>query len=188
MTPAEFEVFVTSLFKTMQTHGGIDDLEIKNHDVVQGVDGSYDFDATVRFKAAGLKFLVLVEAKMHKHPIKRELVQVLHQKQLSVGAQKAVLVSTAPFQNGALDFALVHGIALVTVTEGRFTYETRSSRRPPVPTRVEARTRWGLPDFVGHAYSNGDSSGSVAMTVISTEYPEYLFECLLPDPAVRTSR
>ena len=31
---------------------------------------------------------------MHKNPIKRETVQVLHQKLQSVGAQKGVLVST----------------------------------------------------------------------------------------------
>jgi hypothetical protein len=36
-----------------------------------------DFDATVRYQLAGMSFLVVVEAKLHKNPIKRELVQIL---------------------------------------------------------------------------------------------------------------
>jgi Restriction endonuclease len=56
--------------------------------VVEGRDGTYDFDATVRYELAGVAFLILVEAKLHKNPIKRETVQVLHQKLQSVGAQK----------------------------------------------------------------------------------------------------
>jgi hypothetical protein len=126
-----------------------------------------------------MEFLVLVEAKCHRNPIKRELVQVLHQKLQSVSAQKAVLVSTAPFQSGALEFALAHGIALVTVTEGRFTYGTRSVDQLPVSSRDEA-TAFGLPLFVGYGYSRSDCPGSVRVTVISPEYPEYLAEHLLP--------
>lgn len=180
ITPAEFETFVTSLFDAIEERGGITNLRIQNHEVVEGSDGSYDFDATVRYELAGMKFLVLVEAKLHKNPIKRETVQVLNQKLQSVGAQKGVLVSTAPFQTGALDFALTHGIALVTVTEGRFTYETKAASKTPAPTREQARERFGIPVFVGHGYSNGDDPGSVGVTVMSPEYPEYLVKHLLP--------
>jgi hypothetical protein len=81
---------------------------VKAHDVVEGVDGAYDFDATVRFSVQGLEFLVVVEAKFHKNPIKRELVQVLHAKAVSVGAQKAVLVAAAHFQRGAIEYAKTH--------------------------------------------------------------------------------
>jgi hypothetical protein len=179
ITPAEFEIFVTSLFKAIEADGTVTNLRIQNHEVIDGMDGCYDFDATVRYELAGMSFLVLVEAKCHKHPIKRELVQVLHQKLQSVGAQKAVLVSTAPFQQGALTFALAHGIALVTVTEGRFTFETKASTKPPSPTREQAMERLGLPTFVGHAYSAGDSPRSVRVTRMSPEHPEYLCEHLL---------
>jgi len=180
ITPTEFERFVTSLFDAIEEAGGIANLRIQNHEVVEGRDGTYDFDATVRYELAGMAFLILVEAKLHKNPIKRETVQVLHQKLQSVGAQKGVLVSTAPFQKGALDFALAHGIALVTVTEGRFTYETRAAAKPPTPTREEAQERFGVPVFVGHAYSNGDAPGSVGVTLMSPEFPEDLAEHLLP--------
>lgn len=180
ISPAEFENFVTSLFEGIEESGGVTNLRIQNHEVVRGVDGTYDFDATVRYDLAGLAFLILVEAKLHKNPIKRETVQVLHQKLQSVGAQKAVLVSTAPFQQGALNFALAHGIALVTVTEGRFTYETKAAAKHPALSREQARQRYGLPDFIGHVYSKGDKPGSVGVTVASPEFPEYLMEHLLP--------
>lgn len=179
LTPAEFEQFVTSLFDALKVSGAVVNLRVENHEVIRGVDGTYDFDATVRYELGGMDFLILVEAKRHKNPIKRETVQVLHQKLQSVGAHKAVLVSTAPFQQGALDFALVHGIALVTVTEGRFTYQARGSLPPPALSREQARAR-GIPTFVGHAYRRGDRPGSVGVTVVSPDYPEHLADHLLP--------
>lgn len=181
LAPAEFERFVTSLFEALERDGAIANLRIRNHEIIRGVDGTYDFDATVRYElAGGMRFLVLVEAKQHKNPIKRETVQVLHQKLLSVGAQKAVLVSSAPFQQGALQFALVHGIALVTVTEGRFTYQTRTAAPLAPLSREQAAQSFGLPTFVGHAYSAGRQPGSIGVALISPEYPEHLAKHLLP--------
>lgn len=179
LTPAEFEEFVTSLFDSLELSGAIANLRVETHEVIRGTDGTYDFDGTVRYELGGMDFLIVVEAKRHKNPIKRETVQVLHQKLQSVGAHKAVLVSTAPFQQGALDFALVHGIALVTVTEGRFTYKTRGAAPLPALSRERAQER-GIPAFVGHVYSRGDRPGSVGVTIVSTEFPEYLAEHFLP--------
>jgi restriction system protein len=88
--------------------------------------------------------------------------------------------ATSPFQSGALEFAKVHGIALVSVTEGRFTYETRAMEPAPVLTREEAAQRFGLPTFVGHAYGPDEDGRSTRITVISTKYPEYIMDCLLP--------
>jgi hypothetical protein len=186
MTPEEFEVFVTTLFDSASIH--IPGLAVQLHEIIQGTDGSFDFDATVRYQLAGLEFLVLVEAKLHKNPIKRGLVQELHSKLLSVGAHKAVMISTAPYQSGAMKFALIHGIALVTVTEGRFMYEQRhalppsslSPRSAPPPTREEA-AEWGTPTFVGHCYTPG-ANGGLATTLMSTECPEYVAELLLGVP------
>src|SRR4051794_5122992 len=117
MSPAEFEQFVVELLDSVT--GLVDGLSVVLHDKLEGTDGTYDFDATVRFGFGGLHFLVLVEAKRHKNPIKRELVQVLHDKLRSVGAQKAAMIATTSYQRGALDYAKTHGIALATVTEGR---------------------------------------------------------------------
>lgn len=65
-----------------------------------------------------------------------------------------------------------------TVTEGRFTSETRGALPPPELSREQARER-GIPTS-GHIYSRGDRPGSVGVTVVSPKYPRYLAEKLLP--------
>jgi hypothetical protein len=170
ITATEFEKFVAELLAA--TSPLLDDLKVTLHEVVPGVDGDYDFDITVRYELAGMTFLILVECKRHKNPIKRELVQVLHQKVQSVGGHKGVLISTAPYQRGALEFAKTHGIALVTVTEDRFAFQTRSASPAPIMNRQEAPESFGLSIFVGHSYSEGDDLGSTAVTTLLTERPE----------------
>jgi hypothetical protein len=176
ITPAEFEQFVVELLESVSP--SVDALEVKLHNKIQGVDGLYDFDATVRFELRGMRFLVLIEAKRHNNPIKRELVQVLHDKLRSVGAQKAAMIATAPYQSGAVEYAKTHGIALATVTEGRFTFETRSADAAPAISRKQAADRFGLPQFVGHAYLRGDEPTATRITLLSTEYPDYVAEAL----------
>ena len=177
ISPTEFEQFVVELLGTATDK--VEGLAVTLHDRVTGVDGTYDFDATVRFQLVGMAFLVVVEAKRLTHPIKRELVQVLHQKVQSVGAHKGVMFSTAPYQSGALDYAKVHGIALATVTEGRFTLETRGRDGGPALSREEALDHYGIPTFVAHAYSEGDEPGSTRVTLLSVEHPDYVTEEIL---------
>ena len=179
-TPGEFEEWVGEVLASVGPE--LDDLRVEVHERVSGIDGSYDFDATVRYRWAGLDFLVLVEAKRHANPIKRELVQALHSKIQSVGAHKGVMISTARFQRGALEFAKVHGIALVSVTEGRFTYETRALTPSPVLSRERALELFGLPTFVGFCYGPGDTPDSTSVTLISTDHPDYIRELLLAVP------
>src|SRR3954466_4172690 len=61
ITPAEFESFVAELFDSAATE--VEDFDVRVLDAIKGVDGSYVFDATVRFTVAGLRMLVVVEAK-----------------------------------------------------------------------------------------------------------------------------
>lgn len=180
ISPAEFEEFVVQLLRSADPTLG--NLVVTPHDKIASADGTYDFDATVRFEVAGMRFLVVVEAKRHKNPVKRELVQVLHQKVQSVGAHKGVMISTAPYQSGAVDFAMTHGIALATVTEGRFTFETKAVYSPPPMSRAEAFERFGIPTYVGHHYKPGDEPGSTNVTLLSPEYPEYVAEMLTGQP------
>lgn len=171
MTPAEFEKFVAKLFKATVRH--VDGLKVKLHDKVSTADGEYDFDATVRFRVAGMDLFVIVEAKHHKNAIKRELVQVLYQKVQSVGAHKGVLISTAGFQSGAVGFAEKHGIALVRVTESKLIYYSRDMLSSP-PTQ-DSYGFYAGPKFVGYTYEQ-DYAGSV---MVSTGTPEYVAEYLL---------
>jgi hypothetical protein len=60
MTPAEFEGFVDLI---RAANSDVSDLDIRLHDKITGNDGTYDFDATIRFKFDGMAFLLLVEAK-----------------------------------------------------------------------------------------------------------------------------
>lgn len=177
MTPTEFEEFVVGLFRA--TVPLVNDLRVTLHETVRGIDGEYDFDGTIRYRLLGIDFLVLVEAKMHRSPIKREVIQTIHSKLESVGAHKAVVVSTSPFQRGALELARVHGVALVTVTEGRFTYEARSAGGGAELSREQARELFQLETFVGHCYSAGSTGGSTQVTLMSPQHPEHIVTQLL---------
>jgi hypothetical protein len=44
----------------------------------------------------------------------------------SVGAHKGIVFATKGFQSGAIQFAKSHGIALVTVADGRSCYSVRA--------------------------------------------------------------
>jgi hypothetical protein len=176
ITPDEFEQFVADVLGAGAP--GLEGYRVAPHEVLEGVDGTYDFDATVRFSYLGADFLVVVEAKRHANAIKRELVQVLHSKMRSVGAQKAILVSTAAFQRGAIDFAKAHGIALVRVSEGRFTYETKDAHPTPPLSRERARA-YGLPTYIGACFGPAEPPSSVSITLIDPERPDLIQEALL---------
>jgi len=170
MTAAEFEDWVAKFMKSLgaATPG----FEVTRHEKVAGSDGTYDIDATARYEVAGVNHLMLIEAKRHKNSIKRELVQALFQKVQSTGAHKGVLVATAPFQSGAIDFAIAHGIALVAVTEGRYTMLTKSLDPRPTLSRELAASRFGLPIFVGTAIYEGSSATSIGFGTIDLDDPE----------------
>ena len=180
ITPAEFEIWTAQVFEVAAR--GLEKFTVTIHDRVAGVDGEFDFDATVRFEWAGMSFLVVVEAKRHNKPVKRELVQVLQSKVQSVGGHKGVMFSTAGFQRGAVEFAKVHGIALVSITEGRFLIETRSIEPAPALSREAATRLWDLPVFAGRCFSPGDNPDSTRVTTIDVRNPEYVRTLLLGLP------
>ncbi|NKE64070.1 restriction endonuclease [Lentzea sp. PSKA42] len=170
ITPGEFEEYVAGeLLGAARSQ--VDGLVVSAHEKVTGVDGVYEFDATVRYRFAGMDFLVVVEAKLHRNPIKRELVQVLRQKVQSVGAHKGVLVATSAFQAGAVEFARTHGIALVTVAEGRFVFTTRDTGKAARPALVAC--------FHGGAGVRG-----MMLAADDEDHPECVAEFLLGRPGI----
>jgi hypothetical protein len=173
---AEFEQFVAEVLRSGSP--GLAGFEVNSHEVISGVDGDYDFDATVRFSYLGMDFLILVEAKRHSNPIKREPVQALQTKLQSVGAQKAIMISTTPFQRGAINFAKTHGIALVMVSEGRFSFETRAATPRPPMSRQEAKDRHEIPTFIGVCFGPGDNPGSTAITRIDPDETHRIQEAI----------
>jgi hypothetical protein len=167
ITPDEFERFVAEILRSGSP--GLSGFEVRSPETLSGTDGDFTFDATVCFSYLGMDFLTIVEAKYHSNPIKRELVQVLHSKAQSVGAQKAIMISTAPFQRGAINFAKAHGIALVMVSEGRFSFETRAAVPRPPMSREQALERYGIPAFIGVCFGPADDPGSTVITRIDPD-------------------
>ena len=135
----------------------------KHADSLTGADGEYTIDVTARFKAfGGASFLLVVECKKHKNSIKREVVQVLHAKQQSLGAQKAMVFSTSSFQSGAIDYANEHGLALVQVVSGQVIYVQANARRElrPIPESAE--------DYAGFFYGPNPNGRLVYPEVVSS--------------------
>lgn len=177
MSPSQFEHWVTEMFRVMGEP--LTDLTFSLHEKIAGADGRYDFDATVRYSVLGLAFLVIVEAKQHKHPIKRELVQVLHQKVQSVGAHKGVMVATSPYQSGALEFAAAHGIALISVVDSRLVYETRGSR---VVTTTQGAHQDSADDggsgATGYALAYDPTTRTIRRSLLSSRSASEMIEVL----------
>jgi predicted DsbA family dithiol-disulfide isomerase len=125
--PKEFEIYVMDKFISSYPTASI-----VNREDIKGTDGNYNIDITIRFNKLDVNFLVLVECKYHNHPIKREYVQLLRDKIVSLGAQKGILVASNSFQSGAINYAKTHGIALVRLINEQFAYETRSREMMPL--------------------------------------------------------
>jgi len=139
---------------------------------VHGVDGAYEVDVRAAFTALNVDFQVLVECKHHKHPIRREVVQVLHDKIRSTGSHKGMIFATSTFQKGALEYAKAHGIALIRIADGKTCYETRCLYPPPEPPP------WlNLPDYVGWWMALTEE-GAIQMSLIWSDGAEGLMEFL----------
>lgn len=133
LTPTEFERTVADLVQAAGHE--VTDWQVKHLDPVDGVDGTFIIDVTVRFRFLGADFVVLFECKRHASPVKREHVQVLNDKLRSTGAHKGVMVAASGFQRGALEYAAINKIACVRLVDGAWTYEIRDlTPTTPQPT------------------------------------------------------
>jgi len=100
------------------------------HDVrLVGSDGVYQIDVLASYTALGVKMMVLIECKHYSSPVPREKIQILYDKMRSTGAQKGILFSTAGFQDGAIEYALRHKIALIRMLSDRFENVTNKIKK-----------------------------------------------------------
>jgi restriction system protein len=165
LTPREYELAV----KEILDGAGVELTEFRSEHLeeVAGVDGYYIIDITARFNALGASFLVLVECKHERRKAERQDVQILRDKLRSTGAQKGMLFSVAGFQQGAIEYADVHGIALVQLADGKSTWFTKSMGPPISPPP------WvNIPKYVGW-WCHGNS-----MSVMSPDMGEYTRKAL----------
>jgi hypothetical protein len=70
LTPAEYERAVADLVRTAGHE--VTDWQVQHLEPVEGVDGTFVIDVTVRFRLLGADFLMLFECKRHASPVKRE--------------------------------------------------------------------------------------------------------------------
>jgi restriction system protein len=142
LTPQQFEAEVESFLR--RSGVSLSDFRVQRLKKISAADGVYEIDVTARFEALGADFLVLVECKHHRSPIKREVVQVLRDRVSAVGGQKGMIFSTAPFQSGAMRYARAHGIALVLVANGSVGYMSRTfgGEDSPPPFDVPDYSQW----------------------------------------------
>jgi restriction system protein len=141
MTPAQFELSVKEYIEALGRH--LPDFKVTHNAHVTGTDGVYQVDVLASYTALGVNMVVLIECKRYALPVSREKVQVLYDKIRSVGAHKGILFSTCGFQNGAIEYALRHKIALIILINARIEHITnslakprpRSAPKPPAPPR-----------------------------------------------------
>jgi restriction system protein len=169
LTAADYERAVIDLVQVAGQE--VTDWQVRHLDPVQGVDGTYIIDVTVRFRLLGADYLTLFECKRHASPVKREDVQVLHDKLRSTGAHKGFVVAASGFQKGALAYAQAHGIACVRLVDGAWTYETRDIT--PVVRQSTGR-------YI--AYARYLADGGCGNTMLSVR--SYVRELLFNEPAV----
>lgn len=91
------------------------DAEVRWNEKING----RQFDVTVRFRLGTLNYLVLIEVKNRKRPASASDVEAFVTKAKDQGANKAVFVTVAGFQEGAKEVALRHGVDLYTVAFDR---------------------------------------------------------------------
>src|SRR5947208_4710181 len=115
LSPSEFEEAVKAILDAAGVP--LKDYKSQHLASLTGVDGDYVIDVAVTFSALGGDFLVLVECKHEKRRTERQDVQILQNKVQSLSAQKGMVFSTAGFQEGAVKYAELHGIALVQIAK-----------------------------------------------------------------------
>ena len=127
LTPIEFEKWCMEFLKGYAEEENLCDFVIKHNEKVGASDGNYQIDIYAEFTALKTKIKVLCECKKYKYKVKREQVAVLHRKLESIGAQKGIMITTSDYQDGAIEYAKLHGIALIKVEDYHFEFLAHSS-------------------------------------------------------------
>lgn len=165
VTPRDYELAVKSILDAAAD--GLTAYESKHLAPIDAHDGEYIIDIVARFEALGANIVVLVECKHQGRKVERADVQVLRDKLRSSGAHKALLFSVSGFQKGAIEYAAVHGIALIQFASGITCWITRSAG-PRTPPPVWAN----IPAFVGWWHRGG------SVCLLSEDHSEYTREAL----------
>jgi restriction system protein len=169
ITSIQFELEVKKYLES--TSGKLRQFQTEHRESMDGHDGTYEIDITARFRIFGADFLVLVECKHHKNRIKREHVQMLHAKLVTLGAQKAMLFSTSEFQEGAVEYAIQHGILWSGLLQAKLRILPEVRTVLPLPD--------SLPSYVGWLITQHDgASEGVSYSLVDPRHPDALNQFL----------
>lgn len=127
ITPTEFEKYCLEILAGFAEEEQLCNFRITHNVRIPVEDGTYQIDIYAVFTAMGVEFKVLCECKQYSSPVGRDKVAILNDKLKSLGAHKGILLSTSRFQSGAIQYAKVHGIALIRVDDYHFEYLSHSS-------------------------------------------------------------
>lgn len=157
LTPDAFERYVRGILRREKMN--VQDLVVNHLENVAGSDGDYVMDVVATFTVfGGAVIRCLIECKRYSNPIEREKVMILQQKLLSTGCQKGMIFSTSEFQSGAIEFAKIHGIALVHVQRGKKMVFVTNANEKEVRTPseeeilIDSWTAVLVTELTGYAY------------------------------------
>lgn len=148
ITPTEFEKLVKDFFQEIGEN--LINFQVEHNVKLESNDGDYQIDVYAEFEALNTLIKVIVECKKHKNRIKRETVQVLYDKLRTTGSHKGIIFSTSGFQSGAYKYAREHGIALITVIDGKLTYNIKSADKTEISE--DFLKLLDIPKFVGEYF------------------------------------
>ena len=127
MTPTEFELHCMEILRGYAEEEKLPEFKIEHDVKLTASDGTYQIDVYATYTALGAEMKVLAECKQYKKRVGRDKVEVLESRLRSLGAQKGILLSTAGFQSGAIEYAKAHGIALIQVFDTRVNWYSHSA-------------------------------------------------------------
>lgn len=118
MTPKEFELFVKNDFETrLRNEFGVN-IPVRHLQKLKSPDNTiHEVDLYYEFEIGGFKYLNIVECKYWNKMVTREAVMTLKIRRDDLRAHKAIMVTNMGYQSGAVEFAQIHGIGLIKLTE-----------------------------------------------------------------------
>lgn len=131
ITPTDFEIFCMKTLEAYAERECLPNFTIKHNQKVETYDGTYQIDVLAEYTALATHNTVLIECKKQVRSVERDEVSGLYDKVKSLGAQKGILISTAGFQSGAVQYAKVHGIALWQICDNLIKHISNSIGYPP---------------------------------------------------------
>lgn len=127
ISPTEFEEYCIKILNGYAEGEKLKDFKITHNVKIPVYDGTYQIDIYAEFTAMSVTFKVLCECKQYSKPVGRDKIAELHRKLESIGAHKGILLSTSGFQSGAIEYAKMHGIALLQVYDYSFEHLSHSA-------------------------------------------------------------